>query len=316
MPHGRPSLTNFDLNLLVALDALLVERNVTRAAERLHLSQSAMSGILQRLRAHFGDELLMRVGREMELTPLARALVKPARDALMAARAVLETEPTFDPRVAVKEMKIMMSDYCIVVVLPKLLARLSQEAPNIRCRIVPINGNPFADLDGAVIDICITTDQWHLFGYEELPNQIIQSHLFRDSFCCLVSQDFPEVESMTKEMLATMRHIKVFLGEDTPSLVEDAFRRVDLALNVVASVPSFSLLPFVVGGPDMVGIVQRRLAKHFEGVRPLRALAPPVEIPTLQETMLWHIRSEQEPAHVWMRSILMQIGEELDAELV
>ena len=116
-------LNRFDMNLLIALDALLREKSVTRAGERIYLSQSAMSGALQRLRDHFGDELLVRVGRELELTPRAEALVEPIRDILLRVQAALE-EPSFEPATAMRTFSIMMSDYCFVAYMRAVIKRL------------------------------------------------------------------------------------------------------------------------------------------------------------------------------------------------
>src|ERR1700753_1546934 len=131
-------LNRFDMNLLIALDALLREKNVTRAGERIYLSQSTMSGALQRLRDYFGDELLVRVGRELELTPRAQTLVDPVRDILLRVQAALESEPSFDPATAARRFSIVMSDYCFLTFLRPVIKRLQEEAPGITCRVEPL----------------------------------------------------------------------------------------------------------------------------------------------------------------------------------
>jgi LysR family nod box-dependent transcriptional activator len=131
----RMQLNRFDLNLLISLDVLLHEKNVTRAAERVHVSQPAMSAALHKLREYFNDQLLVRVGREMELTPRGLSLVEPVREALLSIQATLGTQPSFDPKTAQREFTIIVSEEAVPGFLPAILRRLAGEAPGIRCRI-------------------------------------------------------------------------------------------------------------------------------------------------------------------------------------
>jgi LysR family nod box-dependent transcriptional activator len=127
--------SHLDLNLLRSLDALLAERNGTRASERLFVTQQDMSGALRRLREHFENELLVRVGRQMELTPRARSLAIPVREALLKAETALNTEPSFDPGTAKGAVRVAMSDYTSLVLLPRLMQILAAEAPNFTVRV-------------------------------------------------------------------------------------------------------------------------------------------------------------------------------------
>src|SRR5262249_11793074 len=128
-------LNRFDLNLLIALDALLHEKNVTRAAERVFLSQPAMSASLQKLRDFFQDPLLVRVGRDMELTPRAQSLVQPVREALLKVQSTLGTQPTFDPATVRRTYTVIATDEAVPELVPRVLGRLAREAPQIQCHI-------------------------------------------------------------------------------------------------------------------------------------------------------------------------------------
>lgn len=304
----RPSLANFDLNLLLALDALLSERNVTRAAERIHLSQPATSGALQRLREHFGDPLLLRVGRELELTPLALSLLVPVREALLRVRAVLDTEPSFEPKTSTRVFRLVMSDYCTLVFLPGLLARLSSLAPSVRCDVEPITELTYARLDNGSIDGCIMTDDYRLFGLSAESECIRHAPLFVDSFVCVASQARHDFETLDLETFTKLPHVMVHFGGVTTTIVEDALGRSGLKIATIARVPSFTALPFVAAHTGALAVVQRRLTAVLGALLPIRIYEPPFEIPALTEAFMWHTRSDVDPGHAWFRELLLDVG--------
>ena len=168
-----------DLNLLVALDALIEERSVSRAADRLHLSQSAMSSALSRLREYFGDELLAPVGRRMEPTALALNLAPQIREILQRIRVTLHTRPSFEPATAERRFRIMTSDYLIEVLLADVIRTLAQIAPGIQMQILPSNAASFALFLAGDIDLIITPEDHTL---PEHP----RSALFEDTYSCVV----------------------------------------------------------------------------------------------------------------------------------
>lgn len=309
--RARPTLTSFDLNLLVALDVLLAERSVTRAADRLHLSQSAVSGVLQRLRDQLGDPLLVRVGRELELSPLARSLVEPVREALSAVRAVLETEPSFDPTSAVRVFRLMMSDYCMIMLLPRIVARLAAIAPGVRCNVEPLAREPFDRLESGAVDMCIMTDDWRLFGSERGRGDLNQQHVFADTFVCVMSKDHHSGDALTREEFVERPHVMVDFGEVTSSIEEETLRRLGIGIDVVAKVSSFTGLAFVAAQSPAIAVMQRRLAEQLSGL-PLRILPVPFAIPELREAMIWHVRYDRDPGHAWMRELIVAVGQELD----
>src|SRR5688572_23957182 len=156
-------LNRFDLNLLIALDALLREKNVTRAAERVFVSQPAMSAALHKLREYFNDPLLVRVGREMDLTPRAISLVEPVREALLRIQVMLGTQPTFDPMTARRDFTVIMSEEAVPGVLPALLRTLSIEAPQLDLHIEMISPSALSRLEYGEADLCLCLENLQMF---------------------------------------------------------------------------------------------------------------------------------------------------------
>ena len=184
----RRPFRQFDLNLLRTLDVLLEERNITHAASRMNVSQPAMSGALQRMRDFFGDPLLIRMGREMELTPLARSLVGPVRTTLNTIRLTLEAVPHFDPATAKRNFTIAMSDYAAFVMMPVILRQLSTDFPYISCTTEPISELAFAKLASNEIEFSISSDYWRGYGDHRPGPEVHNELLFEDKFVCVVDQ--------------------------------------------------------------------------------------------------------------------------------
>lgn len=303
-------LNRFDLNLLIALDALLRDKNVTRAGERVYLSQSAMSGALQRLRDYFGDELLVRTGREFELTPRASSLVKPVREILLRIQATLEVEPTFDPFTAKRVFSIVMSDYCFVAFMRAVIPRLQQEAPGVTCRIGGIDAASFKRLEGGDIDFCLIPENVALVSEAE-SSTLRRTKLFTDDWVCAVSNDHPTVEdSLSFEQYLALPHAFTDYGLGT-STVEDAQLRHDgLKINIALSYGGFSALPFVLPGTLMVATLQRRLARVLASSLPIKLFPAPLPLPSIQESLFWHQRHDFEPGHMWLRSLFLNVARE------
>jgi len=217
------NLKSFDLNLLRSLDALLSERSVTRAADRVCVSQPTMSGSLQRLREYFEDQLLIRVGREMELTPLARSLVGSVRDVLQSIQSTLDIKPSFDPATAKRTFSMSMSDYAAVMLMPLVLERLAKEAPYISCSIEPLSDKYFDRLSSGDMDFSVAAGNWRLFGADEPGSEIKSELLFSDTFVCIVAKNHPAIDTeVTLDDYKRLPHILVRLAPGVESLIESA----------------------------------------------------------------------------------------------
>ena len=299
----RRPFRQFDLNLLRTLDILLEERNITHAASRMNVSQPAMSGALQRMRDFFGDPLLVRVGREMELTPLARSLVGPVRATLNTIRLTLEAVPHFDPATAKRNFTIAMSDYAAFVMMPFILRQLSTQSPYVSCTTEPVSEVSFAKLASNEIEFGITSDYWRGFG-DYGPGPDIRNELvFEDRFVCVVDQHNP-ITQLSLDNYCAMQHVAVRMGRGLTSLVEHSWLINDLDINVTAVTTSFASAPAMVRGTPLVATVQARLARALAPAMGIRELPCPVPIPPLRESLIWHERNDIEPGHQFMRKII------------
>lgn len=291
-----------DLNLLVALDALLEERSVSRAADRLNMSQSAMSSALSRLRDYFGDELLMPVGRRMEPTALALSLEPSVRDILHRVRVTVQTRPTFDPATAQRRFRIMTSDYLLEVLLAEVIRELATIGPGIQLQILPSNEMSFALFQKGDVDVMIVPEE-HI-----IPDHP-KSLLFEETFSCVVwSGNTVVQEPLTLQQWLGMSHVVVHFGRDQLTLFEKWFdtqgeihaseRRVD----VIA--PSFGSIPLLIVGTQRIATMHTRHARLYEKLLPIRVLPPLPGFPTMRETMQWHRHLDTDPAIRWLVDLL------------
>jgi DNA-binding transcriptional LysR family regulator len=304
-------MARFDLNLLGALDALLSERNVTRAAEKLNVTQPTMSGMLQRLRYQFRDQLLVRNGRAMDLTPFAVALCGPVREALSGVEALVRAEPVFDPATSTRSFTITASDYCAAIFLPKIFARLSSEAPGIRLEAQALV-QPLERLNAAKVDLWFTVSSPSLLNqaYDKLQSE----YLFSDDFVCVVRDGHPLREGCSLEEYLSFPHVAIHFEGLPGSLETLALSRRVPHYRAPYAVSEFSQIPSMVADSDIVGVVQRRLAMKAARMFPIRLFKPPFLIPDLDEVMIWHPRSIADPAHVWLRRTILEVARKWTAE--
>jgi len=301
------NLKSFDLNLLRSLDALLSERSVTRAADRVCVSQPTMSGSLQRLREYFEDQLLIRVGREMELTPLARSLVVSVRDVLQSIQSTLDIKPSFDPATAKRTFSMSMSDYAAVMLMPVVLERLAREAPYISCSIEPLSHEYFERLGSGATDFSVAAGNWRLFSADEPGRGIRSEPLFSDTFVCVVAKSHPAIDStLSLEDYKRLPHILVRLGPGVESLIEHAWKIEELDLKVSSTMGSFFTSIFMLLGTPLIATVQKRLAELVVASLPLKVLPCPVVVPALHESLSWHVRHEFDPGHQYMRAVFAE----------
>ena len=222
-----------DLNLLVALDALLTDQNITRASERLHLSQSAMSGALARLREHFQDELLVQVGRRMTRTPLAESLAQPVRNILAEIQATVERRPSFDPATSERSFSLMASDYVTTVLMSRVLQRAAREAPGIHFELLFPDSSQLESLESGEIDFLITPREY-------LSSEHPSLDLLEETYACVVWDQNPIAgTSMSFDQYLAMGHVVVRFGKmRVPSFDEWFFARfgVSRRVEVVARV--------------------------------------------------------------------------------
>jgi DNA-binding transcriptional LysR family regulator len=292
-----------DMNLVVALRALLTERNVTRAGERIGLSQPAMSAALSRLRRHFGDELLARKGSGYELTALGKVLLDRAEVACEMLDLVFGSQPRFDPAREHREFTLLASDYAVAVAGDLLARELSAQAPQVRItfRQVPVTliDDPAAQLS--------TVDG--LFMPHGIISGLPAVDLFRDRWVCVVAEDHPEVgDSITLEQLAVLPWAIYQRVYDAP--VNRQLSLLGIEPRVQVSVDSFQLLPALVAGTRRVAMIQGLLAARL-GLGPgsgIRLLDCPFDAVPVQEALWWHPVHTHDAGHLWLRESVAAIG--------
>ncbi len=300
------NLRSLDLNLLLPLDALLQERSVTRAAQRLGLSQPALSASLARLRRHFDDPLLARVGNEHELTPLAVRLREQVRVALSGVDRVFRAEPDFDPAVSERDLRIVSSDYAETVLGAPLLALLAAEAPRMRLRFSVNTPSVVEDAERVLVDADLLLLPHGFLA--DLPHE----DLHRDRWVCLVATGNPDVgEALTVDQLRTMPWVVTYHGPvaSTPAALQMRMLGVEPHVQVVTE--HFLAVPALVAGSARIGLLQQRLADRLPPDSGVRVLPPPVDVGLLLEAMWWHPVYTGDPEHTWLRDVVRRAASSL-----
>jgi LysR family transcriptional regulator, nod-box dependent transcriptional activator len=293
------NLNRLDLNLLVALDALLVERSITRAAERLHLSPSATSGALARLRDYFGDELLTQIGRRMVPTPLGESLQVAVRDCLLHVQATVEIKPHFDPATSNHNFKLMMSDYVATVLMPCVLQRMQREAPGVTIELLANDEEPWESLSRGEIDFLVLPKN---FVRADHPAQV----LFEDEYVCVCWSGNTLVgDSITLEQCLALGHVVARLGSQRPPTIDAwFFERFGHARRVDVIATTFGSVPHMLVGTNRLSIMHRRLASVYCESLALKVLPVPIEMPRLVEMIQWHQYRDRDPARIWLADVL------------
>ncbi len=295
-----------DLNLLVVLDALLQEKNATRTGERLGLSQSAVSGVLARLREYFNDELLMQVGRHFVLTPLAESLVQSVRSLLQQVEVTIATKAQFDPATSTRQLTLMSSDYAMTVLLTKALLRIRDEAPGVTIVLRQTTNSWHEDLLRGAIDFVMIPEAYTL---DSLP----QALLFQDDFTCVVWEKNTLVgDTLSVAQYQELGHIGMSFGPlRNPSIEQRLLQQSGIHRHLQVIAPTFSLLPVLVVGTNQVVTMHTRLAKLAATYLPLRLLPLPIALPTMNEMLQWPAHHTQEPGSLWLRNILQEVAARL-----
>jgi LysR family nod box-dependent transcriptional activator len=299
------NLRQFDLNLLVALDVLLTERNVTRAGERLFLSQSAVSGILARLRNAFQDELLVRVGRNLEPTAFAADLAGPVRDCVRQVEDLLNLRRPFEPESARWSFRIAASDYVVFLLLGPLLKSLGERAPNVSIRFMALEPNAGERLAAGELDFAVLPDQ--------LEPTLPALPLFEDTWVCAVWSGHAHTRAQfTLDEFLAIPHLSFRLaGPDHGSIAESYLAQLGFELKIVASTESFATAPFLLRDTPFATLVPRRLGERLQRAAEIRLVELPLDIPPLREKLIWSPRYTASPAHAWFRAQLVEVAQAL-----
>ncbi|MDH6266038.1 LysR family nod box-dependent transcriptional activator [Rhizobium sp. SG_E_25_P2] len=290
-----------DLNLLVTLDCLLTERNVSRAAEKLCLSQSATSGALTRLREYFGDELLLQLGRTMVMTPRAVELLPAVRSVLLQVEGTIIKRPEFDPLSAKREIRIIASDYMTITALSAALRAINREAPELTFKLTVPGESPQDLLDRAEVEFLAMPD---VYLSPDHPSQ----RLFSEDYRAVIwsGNTLVKGDEITLSEFLHMRHVSVNYSQSGPTFEGWFIERFGNERLVEVTTSSYSTVPFLIVGTDRIALMHQRLANVFARMMPLKLLKPPVEIPQIHEALQWHFYNDSDECLTWVRNRLIE----------
>ena len=298
------NLRKLDLNLLLALDALIEEASVTKAAEKLNMSQSAMSYALKRLRSLLDDPILIRASRDMEITPYARDISLSIRQVLTDIQQTLLEKAPFNPQTTQRDFRVATSDYVEATLGCSLLQIVSSQAPGIRVRINSIDRGVVLDaLDNDKIDLFIDVDlprkSWHF-----------KQDLYSEEFVCVVNGD-QSITEISMEDYVERSHILVSMQDEFLDAADQMLAQQQLARSVMWSTAHFMAVPFLIANSDCVALLPKRMAQKCAQSMGLKLIPPPIELNGFTVSMFWHQRNNSLAQHQWLRAQVVEAAQQL-----
>lgn len=296
-------LRQLDLNLLKALDALLDERHVTRAASRLGVTQPAMSAMLGRLRDTFNDPLFARTGRGIVPTSRALELAAPLKQVLAGAAALLQPG-VFEPATATASITIAATDYALRAVAVPFITALKTRAPHVRVALLPVDDRQVhSQLERGEVDLALVTP-------DGLAPDLHARRLFDEHYVCVLRSGHPALGAsrrLTLKRFCALDHALVSYSSGSfHGTTDDALDRLGLSREVTLSIKSFIVVPDILRATDMVAVLPSRLVAGVEG---LVVCPPPLDIPGFTKMAVWHERSHHDPAQRWLRNLLFEASQ-------
>ena len=310
------NISRVDLNLLVYLDVLLRECNVTRAAEELGISQPAMSNSLRRLRDLFGDPILVRTSDGMTPTDRALELQPMVRKVLSAAEQAILPKTEFNPMESSRIFRIMASDYTESTLLPVLLRELRKQAPNIRLDIMTPSDVSFHDVERGKVDMVINR-------FDSLPQSFHQVHLWDDSFSCVMSSNNPVKDNWNLQNYLSSKHIwvsKTGMGvgvgmtpDDVQRLgwVDEALSKQGVKRDISLFTRHYQVALLLAEQDDLIVTIPSMSARSIAGSDRVVILEPPFEIERMRLKMVWSPLLQHDPGHKWLRQLIKSVSVEL-----
>ncbi|WCT75132.1 LysR family transcriptional regulator [Sphingomonas naphthae] len=305
-------LQGLDLNLLVALDALLSEKNVTRAAERINISQPGMSAALQKLRYFFDDPLLERVGRNMELTNRGRMLAEPTKLILSQIRDLNEEARRFEPSEASRIFRIAATTFCAEILATPLIRKLQELAPRISVQFEDLSNDTVRRISDGQIDFAITISARIIESFDNLSESLASEKLFTDRFVVAISRDHRfSGDAISFDEFCDMPYIETRFAGVIAGVSEQLLRQQPRQPHVCAWLPNFQLTLDAIGQTNMVTLLPSLLVELKGDRYNVRTLPVPFAMPDLEERLFWHTRNNSDPGHSWMSSLLRNVITEL-----
>lgn len=296
------NIAALDLNLLVVLEALLGERSVTRAAQRVGLSQPAVSNALARLRALLDDPLLVRTAGGMEPTPRALELEQPIQHALGTIRRALSASTAFEPERSAFTFRVQSADSVELSLLPRLLEQLERSAPLVDITVTRVGATTEDDLRSGRIDL-------YVGSWFNIPAGLKHHLLRHEKFACLARKGHPKIKSrLSLEAYGAAGHVLVDNGDRPGAVLDTVLSDKGLGRRVALRTPHFLVAPLVVARTDLIATLPRGVATAFAQFLPLNVYAPPLDAPGFPVSMVWHPRTHEQAPHRWLRQLIMDLS--------
>lgn len=292
-------LRELDLNLLVVFHEVFRERQISGAARRLKVTQSAVSNALARLRRSVGDELFVRTTEGMQPTPYAERMSEQVAAALAQLEQALRPEQAFDPATSRRRFTIAMTDVGEMYFMPRLVEACARVAPqvdiaSVRAGLVDLR----TEMEAGRVDLAIG-------AFDDAPAVLYQRRLFRQDYVCLFRRGHALAgEILTMQRLGSARHLVVTSMESPYDTINEALAQAGIDLAACFSVPHFAAVPYIVSTTDLVATVPRKLAERAAGPFQLEAVTSPLELPALQTNIFWHRRYNQDEGNRWLRTLV------------
>ncbi|MGD9659131.1 MAG: LysR family transcriptional regulator [Methylocystis sp.] len=300
-------LRNFDLNLLIAFKHLLEERSVSRSAEKLFISQSAMSHVLQRLRQQLDDPVLIKTPRGMRPTQRALDLFDPICAVLKNVESIVQPPEQFSPETSQRRFVIATSDYFECTLLRALCERLNRTAPDIELHVKLLGGaSAETCIEEGEVDLVIA-----LSVVSKSTSYLRRETLFNEGLAIVVRRNHPIFfqSEISLEQYLSSRHLSISYREDGTDTIDDLLEQSGDRRKISVIIPNLLSAVSTVASTDLVLTAPRHVGEHFARLAPVKMMPVPIEIPDCEVTMAWHPLKDKEPAHIWLRQqILGAVG--------
>ena len=299
---SRMHIAGLHLNQLRLVDALARNGNLSEAAEQIGLTQSAASHALARLREELQDPIFVRTSEGMRPTPYGKRLAASVSDALQTLQAGLDRHPEFAPASSTRTFNVIMSDVSQMLYLPRLLPRLSAEAPGVTLRVRPLPSKaPHLILESGEVDLAVG-------AFSRLIAGCRQKRLYRERYVCVVRQDHPRfTQGMSAEAFCSVPQAMVDPRGYVHERLDAWLTQQRVPRSIKLHVPYFVPLPLVIARSDVLVVMASRVAKTYAELLPLKIMPPPVKLPTYETRLFWHERFHRDPANRWLRNLYIEL---------
>ncbi|PQO99389.1 LysR family transcriptional regulator [Massilia phosphatilytica] len=294
--------SSIDLNLLSVFQEVYRERQISAAARRLGLTQSAVSNALARLRRTFGDELFVRTAHGMQPTPLAQQMAEPIGAAMVQVALALSQRSRFDPATSGRRFTVAMTDVGEVYFMPVLIERCRAGAPNVEIASVRANGLTLKDdMETGRVDLAIG-------AFEDVSDALYHRALFRQRFVSMFRKDHPLAKGKVDlDRFVAAPHLIVDAAQSPYDRINGLLEKAGVTAGARFRVPHFTAVPYIVSTSELVVTVPQKLAESAASPFGLKWIEPPLALPTLQTNVFWHRRFNHDPGIQWLRGLIADV---------